>query len=126
MSMLGQLWLMLGALALVGCSDDSESKPPQAQLDCNLFAETWCGRAITCVVEVGTLQQSQYQATYNSCVSAAEGAVPCAKAVGTTASFDQCLVDIDAMPCSTWNVAVSDLGTIRPPTTCNGAVLISP
>lgn len=126
MSTLRLAWAMAGALALAGCSDDGDDKTPPAVSKCNLLAETWCEQGLTCLVDLGMLQQSDYQPNDDACVRTAEAAVPCTKAVGAKSTFDQCLLDITAMPCSTWDVPESELSSITVPATCSGVILVSP
>lgn len=116
------LLLALAAMVVTGCGDDKKSSKELAQDDCHVFGQTWCERSMTCLVEVGTLAQSEYATNFDMCTDVATS--KCDSAVAVTASYDQCLLDIDAMPCSTWNVPESDLSSVSIPENCNGAVLV--
>jgi hypothetical protein len=114
--------VFLALESVVGCSSENDRNP--AVDKCELFANTWCTHAISCLVQVNRLNTSQEQEQLDACKRVAIAAVPCEKAVDVGASFDQCLSNVDAMPCQTWDVDVAQLSTITPPSSCFGVVKV--
>jgi hypothetical protein len=115
------LFLVVGLL--VGCSSDDDRNP--AVDKCELFANTWCTHSLNCLVQVNRLNQSDMQAQLDACNRVAIAAVPCEKAVEVGATFDQCLSGVDAMSCQTWDVEVSQVSTITPPSSCFGVIKVT-
>jgi hypothetical protein len=111
------------AVGLVGCSSDDDRNP--AIDKCELFANTWCTHSMSCLVQVNRLSQSEEQDQVDACNRVAIAAVPCDKAVDVGPAFDQCLADVDAMPCQTWDVEPTQLDTITPPNSCFGVVKVT-
>jgi hypothetical protein len=78
--------------------------------------QTWCQHAIGCLAQYQKLNQEQEIAT---CESQGNANARCASAVAVTTSYDTCLADVDAMPCSAFAS-----GTPSLPATCTGVVLV--
>ena len=107
----------------VGCSSEDDRNP--AVDKCELFADTWCTHSMSCLVQVNRLNKSDEQEQLDACKRVAIAAVPCDKAVDVGASFDQCLAGVDAMSCQTWDVEVTQLSTITPPSSCFGVIKVT-
>jgi hypothetical protein len=124
-------WI-LACLAIWGCGADtksnggttSESNTNDAVTKCKDFANTWCSQALNCYSQVGRLASSEVTNAIEGCNRVAVAAVPCDKAVAVDSAYDTCVAQVKAMPCSTWDVAESDLDTIRPPSSCVGVIKI--
>jgi hypothetical protein len=117
------------AVTWVACAGDGDdggtaSASNAAVRGCEAFAQTWCGRAIGCLVELGTLTASDRAVNEDVCIDVGVASAQCERAVALGPTYDQCLEDIDAMPCSHWNVPMSQLGTVMPPSTCAQQVLV--
>jgi hypothetical protein len=127
-------WLaywMLGTTAL-GCggtsggdddsgSDHSGLTPEQS---CEQFADVWCNKALGCYSMVGRLPATSLPNEVESCIRVAIAGVPCDRAVAVGASYDQCLDDVEAMPCARWDVPESQIGSVTPPSACAGVIKI--
>jgi hypothetical protein len=117
---------------LAGCGDDdagsghSRSVINDAETGCEAFIEAWCDRAIHCAVEVGSIASSDLELNLEVCNDVGMASAQCDHAADLGPTFDQCLVQIDQKPCSDWNVPMSELGTVTPPESCRGQVLIRP
>jgi len=66
---------------LIGCG----STPTE---QCETFVDTFCNKARVCE----SLPEAQ-------CKEAAGATVPCGKAVGVSASYDECIMDLDSFSC---------------------------
>jgi hypothetical protein len=122
--MLKRGWLLIAAgVGLLGCSSDSDSNGGPVD-KCKEFAYTWCGHALACIVEVGGLPASEQSKQTDDCVRVLIATVNCEKAVSVSNQYDTCLTDVAAMPCSSWDVETSQLGTVTPPPSCQGVVTI--
>ncbi|XYI02211.1 hypothetical protein ACMHYB_21520 [Sorangium sp. So ce1128] len=122
-------WGLIAAITMApACGDDSADSTNSGEdtvtAKCEAFASTWCSRAIGCLVTVGTLSESQQAEELDSCVDVAFAAVRCEDAVAVSSSYDQCLDDIEAKPCSDWDVPETELSTVTPPSSCNGIILL--
>jgi hypothetical protein len=117
--------MLPGSLLAVGCGGDDNDENP-AVTKCHTFASTWCNATVACLVANGTLTEAARASNASVCFDTAIAAAQCKKAVSTSASYDQCLVDIKSMDCARWNVPESELGTVQPPATCQGIILVTP
>ncbi|KYF55296.1 hypothetical protein BE08_33690 [Sorangium cellulosum] len=110
------------------CGDDSDDSTKSdediATAKCEAFASTWCGRAIGCLVTSGVLSGSQEAEALDTCVDVAVATARCEDAVAVRSSYDQCIDDIEAKPCSDWDVPETELSTVTPPSSCNGIILL--
>src|SRR5215510_10746235 len=91
---------ILGSLLLNACSGSSGDQGPTATQKCEGFVDTWCGRAIGCLVELGSLTEPQRQSNLTACHDSAVTAAHCANAVAVGPTYDQCISETKAMPCS--------------------------
>jgi hypothetical protein len=122
-------WGLIAAITMApACGDDSDdstnSDEDTATAKCEAFASAWCGRAVGCLVTVGTLSASQQAEETDTCVDVASAAARCENAVAVSSSYGQCLDDVEAKPCSDWNVPITELSTVTPPSSCNGIILL--
>jgi hypothetical protein len=130
--MFRSIFSILAGLAIWGCGADTKShdgttsgsNANDAVTKCKDFANTWCSQSLNCYAQVGRLASSQVANQIEGCNRVAVAAVPCDKAVAVDSSYDTCVAQVKAMPCSTWDVAESDLDTIRPPNSCFGVIKI--
>ena len=117
------VWVVLGALAVLGCGDDgggSKSAPDK----CVDFETRFCGRLADCsaqlMCDAGATRDEEYQ----SCMSSVRTSVDCSKAVSVSATYDACLSDISATPCS----ALGTTGQCTVPAlpaNCSKVILVS-
>jgi hypothetical protein len=121
----------LGVIAILatGCGgdddqDDSGGGGGDAVSGCEAFADAWCDRAIGCLVELGTLTQADFDAQLDVCIDVGVAAARCENAVALGPTYDECLADIDAKLCTDWDVPMSELGTVLPPDTCRGQIMV--
>jgi hypothetical protein len=117
---------ILGFLFLNACSDSGGNQGPTPTQKCEAFADVWCGKAIGCLVELGTIPEAQRQGNVTACHDAASMAARCASAVAVGPTYDQCVSETNAMACSSWNVPLSEIGSVRPPASCSGVIKVSP
>lgn len=117
---------MIAAITMApACGDDSaDSGEDTVTAKCEAFASTWCSRAIGCLVTVGALSESQQAEELDTCVDLVFAAVRCEDAVAVSSSYDQCLDDIEAKPCSDWDVPQTELSTVTLPSSCSGVILV--
>jgi hypothetical protein len=119
------LVLLVAGVLLFGCSSDSKDSSTTPVQQCQDFANSWCGHAIGCYVEVGRLAATDESSNLDACKRVAIAAVPCDKAVAVGSTYDSCLSEVNAMPCSTWDVEPTALSTITPPTSCAGVIKVT-
>ena len=120
-------WVLVLGCMLTACggSDENKSTPPAAVGQCGTFVSTWCGKAMGCLVTLGTLTQADRSQNESVCVDTGKSAAQCDKAISIGTSYNQCLNDVNAMDCNSWNVPTSQLSTVTPPSTCQGVITIS-
>ncbi|MFZ5890806.1 MAG: hypothetical protein ACOY0T_07110 [Myxococcota bacterium] len=112
-------------LLMAACGGGDDDKPAAVQ-QCEDFAELWCNATMNCLVSLGTISEADRTANQGQCIDVAIAAVPCKKAISVTSGYSQCMTDTRTMDCSRWAVPIDQLSTVKPPTTCQGVVLISP
>jgi hypothetical protein len=123
---LGYLAILIGAnLAIWGCGDDAPAKSEPEQ-KCESFAGTWCQRSIGCLVTLGKVAEAQRVASQDTCRDVGIAALQCKKVASVGVTYPQCIADIGAMECATWDVPEDKYSTIQPPETCRGIFVFSP
>ena len=111
--------MTLSLFGIAGCGSDADSgDSPVAK--CERLQTSICTRIADCAVTAGTIAQSQRNAQYDECISGVAQSLTCGKAKAVSASFDECLSDVNGASCEVVNEAVAQ-GTL--PTACEGAVL---
>lgn len=118
------LWLFAVGLWSLGCSSDDDSNGGPVG-KCKDFAHTWCDHAISCSVQVGRLPATEQAKQTDDCERVAIAAVNCDKAIAVSGQYDTCMSGVAAMPCSSWDVEASQLGSVSPPSSCTGVITIS-
>ena len=122
----GYFAVLIGAsLAISGCGDDAPTKSDPEQ-KCESFATTWCQQSIGCLATLGKVPEAQRASSQQTCTDVGIAALQCKKAASVGGSYSQCISDIRAMDCATWNVPEDKISTIQPPATCQGIFVISP
>lgn len=113
--------ILWGATALWSCDDDHDDSPASK---CTGLVITGCDRAVSCLVSLGVLTQSQYQDNADRCERLATAAIPCENATGVTNDFARCIRDVAATPCAVWEEA-SNTGNIvlTLPSNCTNVVV---
>jgi len=89
-----------------GCSILDVVDPVPARAACNQLIDEFCASLGRCNPSSGTVE---------ACHQSSATALNCAKALGVTAAFEQCIADVKAAMCP-----VSAL-----PTLCEGTILLS-
>ena len=89
---------------------------------CDTFIVTWCTKAIGCLVTVGTLPADQETAGVSTCETTADSGLHCSSVVSVDSSYDQCISQTNAMACTSWQVPVSEVSTVKPPAACTGII----
>jgi hypothetical protein len=119
------LAILIGAsLALAGCGDDASAKGEPEQ-KCESFAAAWCQQSIGCMVTLGKMPEGQRAASEETCRDVGIAALQCKKAVSVRATYAQCISDVAALNCATWDVPEDKYSTIQPPEVCRGIFVIS-
>jgi len=119
------VWVAVVGFGLLGCGgteSGSESDGLSAEQRCEDFAHTWCDRALGCYSEVGRLRAEQLQQEVDTCKRVGIAAVPCERAVAVGPGYDTCVSEVNAMECANWDVPASELGSVLPPSSCNGVI----
>lgn len=122
------IWLGVGlgvALLVGGCSSESD-EPASAVQRCNDLEQSWCQRAVSCLIDGGTLMESDRAANLSECLDDSGMQLDCRKAVATSANYSQCLSDVKTMDCAKWNVPPEQLESVRLPDSCKGVILVEP
>ena len=117
--------LIAASLATSGCGDEAPAKSEPEQ-KCESYATTWCQRSIGCLVTLGTVPEAQRASSQETCRDVGIAALQCKKVVSVGGTYSQCITDIGAMDCATWDVPEDKYSTIQPPATCKGIFIISP
>ncbi len=112
---IGYAHLLLSALVLLGCNDEKTEKE-EAQDNCHAFSQAWCNRGISCAIEIGEATESERSASIGVCVDMV-GSV-CGHVESTGATYDQCMRDVKAKPCSEWSTADS-ANEVEAPASCD-------
>ena len=119
------VWIAAG-IGIVGCGgDDASSDDDEPEHQCEAFASTWCQQSIGCLVNVGTIPETELQLSRDQCTDIAVATIRCKKAVSIGDTYGQCISDIQSMECSMWDVPADNLGSVSPPSTCRGIVVLS-
>jgi hypothetical protein len=106
-------WLVAVALVIgfTGCGGDGDDvNYGDAPKKCNQLVDLICVRAIGCFND-GTTQAE--------CVAAVKTELPCAGADAVSDTYDACLSDLSASPCS----VLAANQTLNLPATCNAVIL---
>ena len=112
--------LLIGGYFALGCGDDGKSEPTQK---CEDFVNTWCGKAMGCLKELGTITEANYSSNLDACSRTGIAAANCGHAVSVGSGYDACISGVNAMACSSWDVPQSELSTVTPPSICMGGIL---
>lgn len=116
------VWVLWGALAVVGCGDDGGGK--SAPDKCNDLETRFCGRLADCATELMCEAGATRDQEYQDCLTSIKGSLDCSKAVSVSASYDTCMSDIAAIQCS----ALGTTGQCMVPTlsaNCSKVILVS-
>jgi hypothetical protein len=112
--------VLLGAFALGSCADDEENPASQ----CIALIATGCDRAMSCLVSLDILTQSQYRASADQCERSATEIIPCEYATAVGDSYAQCLRDILAIPCAFWESSDIESFVLTLPASCTNAIVV--
>ena len=118
----GAAFALLPYLALACSDDDSGSSTQNVEERCQVLAQTWCGRAIECLVQLAAIEEGDESELRRICETATVAALDCSNAVRIDSGYDQCLTDIEAMPCTSWDRNFDDLNDVELPGSCRGVV----
>ena len=123
------LWTLVAAgLPLSACG--GEPQAGDATAECNALAELACEHALGCLTKLGRLSRDDYEQEYDDCVRAVNRQASCDEAVEVSESYDACLEDLEAEPCSTWDVPESEDSfffqevTVIHADSCEGVILV--
>lgn len=114
---LGSGLVLLAAVA--GCSDDDPGEDPVKQ--CNALVDAYCSNVVDCMVEGGSVATEDRDANVDECKAEAQAAVDCAKAIGVSESYDDCITRLKHPDCDAINQSIEE-GTLELPTTCEGVI----
>ncbi|HYQ41852.1 MAG TPA: hypothetical protein VER11_07785 [Polyangiaceae bacterium] len=118
-------WVTLGVLVL-GCGgSDGGGSTSAASKKCVDFQESFCGLGASCIAELGCDPGFSRDDEYNACMSGIRSTLNCDRAVSVAASYDQCMTDIVALPCSAFGTSAQCMAPSIP-TSCNKVILLSP
>lgn len=118
------VFAVLAAILASACGGGDDDKPPAVQ-KCEDFSEAWCNRALSCLVSLGTLPESQFASNLSRCIDTAIAAAPCKNAVEVGSDYASCISSIETMDCSAWAVPIDQLSSVPPPSVCNGVIRVS-
>ena len=102
-----------------GCSDDDPEGDPVKQ--CNTMVDAYCSNVIDCQVEGDKIASEDRDAAVDECKAEANAAVDCAKALGVSESYDDCIARLEHPDCDAVNQAIED-GDLELPSTCEGVI----
>ena len=97
------LLIGIACIGPVACGEDDES--PTAR--CEAFVRRTCQKLADCVGR-----------DFNVCIAESQIDLPCDQSSGTSATYDQCLDDIDTATCETVRATPDQL-----PPSCTGIIL---
>ncbi len=92
-------WLL--AILIAGCGGTSEHSPPapSVQPKCEAVLTGYCDSAVACLIGAQIVQESERDTANQGCLSQARKGLPCEHAVSVMDNYDQCLIDLKALPC---------------------------
>jgi len=93
--------------------------PPQ---QCKTYVSTRCKKSLGCYVKVGRLAKTDLQYNVDQCISRLDGGLPCSSVTSTGAGYSQCLTELNAMACSSWDVEPAQFPGVRLPSACDDAL----
>ena len=111
-------------MAILGCGDDAPAKSEPEQ-KCESFAATWCQQSVGCMVTLGRVPEAQRSSSRDACKDVGVATLQCKKALSVGVTYGQCISEIGAMDCATWNVPEDKYSTIQPPEACRGIFVVS-
>jgi hypothetical protein len=113
--------LIFGAFA--ACSACSEHNNTNSVSECENLVMTVCDRAVVCLEQAGIVLKSKVNSTYSDCIDVALSAVPCDNASAVSNSYFRCLSDIEEIPCTTWDMPISEIFQLALPSSCMNAII---
>ncbi|HVJ16795.1 MAG TPA: hypothetical protein VM686_15245 [Polyangiaceae bacterium] len=116
--------IMLATLVACGGDGDDEPEAGDATPECKALTDRLCNRAIGCMVMIGTLTESERGESLATCINGVTAGARCEDAIAVRPSYQQCLAEIDAKPCSDWDVPHPEDVTLTPPSSCEGVILL--
>src|SRR6187402_2056964 len=93
--------------------------PPQ---QCKTYVSTRCKKSLGCYVKVGRLSKTDLQYNVDQCITRLDGGLPCSSVQSTGAGYTQCLTELNAMACSSWDVEPAQFPSVRLPSACDNAL----
>ena len=119
---------MFLGLLLAGCggSDDHTGSTPPAELKCQAFVTDYCSSTTACLVTGNLITEADRAPTNQGCLNGAATKLPCNRAQGVTSTYDQCITDLQNLPCDPV-LAVAQGVMVDPlPPSCDKVILILP
>ena len=122
------VWLSGCAGSTVGSDDDQAmggkasapaTSPPK---QCESYVGTWCTKSVGCYVKVGRLDQSALKNNVDMCKKLLIEKLPCSAVQSVGSAYPTCVSQVNAMPCSTWDVPLEKFATIAAPASCDEAL----
>ena len=106
-----------------GKSGAQPSQPTMSPAQqCKTYVSTRCKKSLGCYVQVGRLAQADLQYNVDQCISRLDGGLPCSSVQSTGAGYAQCLSELSAMACSSWDVEPAQFPGVRLPSACDNAL----
>jgi hypothetical protein len=102
-----------------GAGDDDGTPAPQK---CEAYASTWCNKVFGCYVKVGRIKEAAKKTNVDQCYNIIVDKLPCSEVASVSDDYDTCLSQINGMACSRWDVPATQVGTVVPPSSCEGAL----
>ena len=114
--------VFLGLLFL-GCSGQDNAA---VVAQCETLARAWCERLVGCLIELEDLAEDERDSSEELCQDGYTQAARCDSATSVTDQYDECVEDIDALPCSRFQDREEDEGRVSAlPRSCVGAVHVN-
>jgi hypothetical protein len=122
------VWISGCAGTTVGSNDDQATggkasapvtSPPK---QCESYVGTWCTKSVGCYVKVGRLDESALKNNVDMCKKLLIEKLPCSAVQSVGSSYSTCVSQVNAMPCSMWDVPQEKFATIAAPASCDEAL----
>jgi hypothetical protein len=83
-------------LASAACGTD----PDSTEENCQLYQDDYCGKQADCAVELNDIKKAERESNEQACHADFESrGLSCGSLGGVSATFEQCLEDLEKWPC---------------------------
>ena len=124
MRWLGIVGLASWLCAACGSSDDGATQADAAAVNgCNDFVDSWCTVTTDCAVAGQVIEEGDHADEVSVCRAEAKTELGCANALALGASYDECLGDVEGLPCAgvVANLEIGEAPSL--PQSCNEIIV---